>query len=468
MKTRAPVPRRHVLKLAAGGGSALVARQWAAFARGDAPSEQIRIGVIGVGVRGKYLIGNLPPEGKVVAVCDCDLSRMAETLKPNEKRFAEVLAAFCERDANRCATYQDYRQMIGRERLDAVIIAAPDHHHVQAAMEALDAGLDVYVEKPLSVAIREGRLLADQVQKTGRILQVGSQQRTMVINRFACEFIREGGLGRIDHVDFPNFPGPLSSATYPEQPAPKDLDWNLFLGPTPQRPHHSKLRVKDEFKVGSLLWRGWDLHRQFSGHLMTNWGAHSIDMVQYALDEDNSGPVSITVEHGFDEDVLRQDWQQKWHKKSPRPSGLFQAENRLRPVTATYANGTSLRLRPGVNAATFYGEHGRMVISRNRFRADPPDLVQNGPDPKVAQRWIGSGFVARPHLQDWLDCIRSRRQPNAPVEVGHRTATVCHLINLARELDRLLRWDPLTERFADDPDADNHLVRARRPGWRLP
>ena len=438
-----------------------------ALAKPLGPADRIRIGVIGTGVRGKYLIGNLPKSVRVKAICDCAISRMADTLEPKEE-FAKVLAGFRENEAGRCSTHQDYRRMIDDEKLDAVIIATPDHHHAQAAMLALDAGLDVYLEKPLTATIREGRLLANMVKRTGRILQVGSQQRTMEMNRFACEFIRDGGLGKVTRVDFPNYPGPINDPQFPAEPTPKGLDWNLFLGPTRLRAHNRKLWIKDDFKVGDLMWRGWDLFREYSGHLMTNWGAHSIDMVQYALGMDHSGPVKIAPEQHVSNASLEQDWKDKWHEKTPRPSGSWKAATRFRPVMLEYSDGTLLNLVPGVDAATFHGERGRMVISRNKFQTNPPDLVEDGPDPKVAEQWKGPGHVARPHLENWLDCVRSRGVPNAPVEIGHRTVTVCHLVNIARELNRPLRWSPAREQFLDDEEANELLDRPRRKGFELP
>ncbi|WP_166831805.1 Gfo/Idh/MocA family protein [Thalassoroseus pseudoceratinae] len=438
-------------------------------------NDRINVGVIGTGVRGKYLIGNLPETAQVTAICDCASSRMADTLEP-KKEFAEVLAGFRDDHAAHCRTYQDYRRMLDQEQLDAVIIATPDHHHVPAAMLALEAGLDIYLEKPLSLTIREGRLLADMVKKTGCVLQVGSQQRTMEVNRFACELIRDGGLGRVRRVDSPNYPGPIAHAYFSSEPIPEGFDWNLFLGPSPHRPHNRKLWVKDEFKVDGLLWRGWDLFRDYSGHLMTNWGAHNIDMIQYALGMDHSGPVRIAPLNSdtignqqldISEAALERDWKEKWHKKTPRPSGSFSDSIRFRPITMEYASGTVLNFLPGVPTATFYGEQGTMTISRNKFVTDPVDLIADGPDPTVTEKWKGSGFVARPHLQNWIDCIHSRNVPNAPVEVGHRSVTVCHLANIVRELNRPLKWNPAEERF-DDNEANTLLDRPRRKQFELP
>lgn len=407
-------------------------------------NSRVQVGVIGTGSRGKYLISNLPEAARVAAICDCFQPRVADTLNPAQP-FAAPLARFRQTDAATCATYQDYRQMLARERLDAVIIATPDHHHVLAAMLACQAGLDIYLEKPLTLTIAEGRRLVQAVQRSGRVLQVGSQQRSMEWNRFGCDFIRRGDLGRVSLVQLPNDPGPKPVAALPAEPVPAGLDWDLFCGPTPVRPHNPKLWVKDEFQVDGKLWRGWDLWRDYSGHLLTNWGAHYVDMVQLALGMDQTGPVEI------------------W----PLLEG-FRGERQACPVAMRYATGIEVQFTPQVTRWTFHGERGRLAMVRNRVWLEPAELLRDPPDPKLAERWQGPGNVARPHLQNWLDCIQSRQTPAAPVEAGHRTATICHLVNLARELGRKLRWDPVREQFPDDDQANALLDRPRRKGFELP
>jgi predicted dehydrogenase len=413
------------------------------------PNDRIEIGVIGVGIRGKYLIGNLPPEARVTALCDCYMPRVHEAKKPDpNSRFAPVLETFVKSDAANCSEYADYRRMLDRARLDAVIIAACDHHHVQAAMLACQAGLDVYCEKPLSLTIGEGRRLVQAVRRYGRVLQVGSQQRSMEMNRFACEFVRHGGLGQIKAVEAQNWPGPLPEEDLAEEPIPTGMHWDLFCGPRPLQPYAWRRWMKDEQKWNGERWRGWDMWRDYSGHLMTNWGAHAIDMIQWALGMDHTGPVE------FEPLVDEHD-----------------GPMRTCPVVAKYANGVEVRM---VNAkgigggGGFEGERGDLIISRNRFRAMPAKLVTDPPDPAVAEIWQGDGHVARPHLQNWLDCVKSRKEPVAPVEVGHRTATICHLAGIARELKRKLRWDPDAETFPGDAEACALIDRPRRSGWELP
>ncbi len=462
----------------------LVPRSVLGTAEQPGANDRVHIGVIGMGARGKYLVGNVPAQGRVVAISDCYAPRMAKTLAPDRASvFGKVLQSFVENDAPSCATYGNYRRMLDDAKLDAVMIAMPDHHHALAAILACQAELDVYVEKPLSLTIAEGRAMVRAAERYRRIVQVGSQQRTMEFNRFACEFVRGGGLGKVKLVQVRNLPGPLrydrvAGKSAPgdsrkfgidlsEEPIPKGLAWDLFCGPAELRPHNRKLWVKDEFRVGGLLWRGWDLWRAFSGHLMTNWGGHSVDMVQYALGMDNTGPVEIWPEIGRLDASLSQDWLQK----TPllRASGDWRADAmRFCPVSMRYADGTELRLDPTVRQTVFHGERGKLLMSRNQFHTDPPDLITNGPDPKLKEKWSGPGHVARPHIENWLDCIRTRTAPNAPLEVGHRSATVCHLVNIARELGRRLRWDPQKETFLADEQANALLDRPRRGGWELP
>ena len=428
-------------------------------------NDRIRIGLIGVGVRGKYLIANLPEGGQIVALCDCSLGRIASAREPKNE-FRKILAGFSEFEGRHCATYQDYRQMLDEARLDAVIIATPDHHHAQAAVLACQAGLDVYVEKPLAVTIREGRAIVDAAERHQRIVQVGSQQRTMEVNRFACEFVRDGGLGQVSIVQLRNFPGPMPIEDRPQLPIPEDLAWDLFCGPTPLRDYHPDFWIKDDYRFGYLTWRGWDLWRDYSGHLMTNWGGHSVDMVQYALGMDDTGPVTIEP----DLKKLEKTIDDAWHEKTPPLGSIRDKEidqNRFRPVSMRYANGTVIRFDPGVSGIVLHGERGRLFMSRNNYRVSPRDLAPP-PDEALKQRWEGDGHVARPHLQNWLDCLRTRQKPNAWVEVGHRTATICHLANIARELGRTLNWDPQAEQFANDDEANALLQRPRRRGFELP
>jgi predicted dehydrogenase len=427
--------RRNLFKLGVAGSAPLFVPSHI-FGDQQTPSanERVHIGIIGVGIRGRQLIADMPNDGRVTALCDCYLPRVEDVRKADPD--------------SRYAAYADYRAMIDECKLDAVIVTTPDHHHVQVAMLACQAGLDVYCEKPLTLTIGEGRRLVDAVRHYDRVLQVGSQQRSMEMDRFACQFVREGGIGKVSKVEVKNWPGPLSEEVLAEESIPVGLHWDLFCGPRPKRPHHWRLWMKDVRMWQGKRWRGWDMWRDYSGHLMTNHGAHAVDMVQWALGADDTGPVEI--EPLVDE---------------------HDGEMRQCPVIMRYASGTELRmthLKGFYAGGYFYGEGGQMKISRNGFAAFPRTLVPNPPDPAVAALWKGKGIVAKPHLQNWLDCIKSRNKPAAAVEVGHRSATVCHLAGIARELGRTLRWDPAAETFPDDEEACGLIERPRRAGWELP
>lgn len=410
-------------------------------------NDRISIGVIGIGIRGKYQIANVPPAGRVTAVCDCYAPRMHFALQPETRsRYAALLARFRQEDASGCTAYQDYRELIDDRRIDAVLITACDHHHVQAAILACQAGKDVYVEKPLSVTIREGRALVDAAKRFDRVVQVGSQQRSMEMNQFACRFVREGGLGTVSHINLPNYAGSMAYRPMPEEAMPDGMNWELYCGPTPLRPYNLRLWAKEEFDGRRFAWRGWDMWRDYSGHLMSNHAAHSADMVQLALGKDDTGPVEVRLE-----------------------TEAFFGPMRMCPVTLQYADGMQLRFDRQSRGQVYHGDRGVLYLRRNGFRVHPAELITDAPDASVLDKWTGGGeHVSRPHIQNWLDCVVSRETPNAPLEAGHRTATICHLANLARELGRNLTWDPEAERFENDDQANGLLERPRRPGFELP
>lgn len=411
-------------------------------------NSRVQIGFIGIGIRGKYQISNVPPNGRVVAVCDFYAPRMDFVLSnENTSRYAGFLKRFRDEDAKDCAKFQDYRKMIDTAKLDAVFITACDHHHVQAAVLACRAGMDVYVEKPLSVYIREGRVLVDAAKKYKRVVQVGSQQRSMEMNQYACKLVREGGIGKVQKVTLRNYPGPVPyDPKLAEEKVHAGAEWDLYCGPTPLRPYNLRLWAKEEFGTERFAWRGWDMWRDYSGHLMTNHAAHSVDMAQLALGTDDTGPVEV----------------------KPLTDG-YKGEPQNCPVVMKYASGTELSFTATGLGEVYKGEKGTLNMGRNRFTVDPPEIAKDPPDRSVLAKWSGGGeHVARPHIQNWIDCIKSRKTPEAPIEAGHRTASICHLANIARELKRTLKWDPAKEEFVGDAEANALRDRPRRKGFELP
>ncbi len=427
------ISRRRFLKqsataLAAGAAAPYIIPSLAMGAPGKAgANDRVAIGVIGIGNRARQLtkfVTRDTKEGQIVAVSDCYVERMKQALAICKTKWA----AFCK---TKWATYQDYRKMLEAEKLDAVIVATPDHGRVLPCIRACQAGLDVYAEKPLTLTIAEGRVLVNAVRKYKRVFQVGSQQRTMEMNRFACELVRTGGIGKIKFVQGVNYPGPRRYQGLPEQPIPEGDDWDVWQAQAPARPFTRELQ---------FAWMQW---RSYSGGEMTNWGAHGCDQVQWALGMSHSGPVEIwPVTEG--------------------PSGK---------VSMRYANGVEVRyeLDSGpMGGAVFVGEDCKIVVDRNRFTTDPPDFIKHRPDAATAKIWEGPDWNAQPHIQNWLNCIKTREKPNADVEIGYRSITVCHLANIAREIGRKIRWDPEKEIFPGDDEANAYLDRPKRKGYELP
>jgi predicted dehydrogenase len=379
-------------------------------------NERVVIGFIGTGGRARQLMDHVPADGRIVAICDCYRQRTIDTLNEKQQDWK---------------TYQYHQEMLDKENLDAVVVATPDHARVLPCIHACQAGLDIYAEKPLTLTIREGRVLVNTVRKYNRVFQVGSQQRTMEMNRFACELVRSGGIGRIKRVQGFCYTGPRDYEGLPEQPIPEGDDWDVWQAQTEARPFNHALQFG---------WMGW---RAYSGGEMTNWGAHGVDQIQWALGKSLTGPVEI------------------W------------------PVTAGANGKVSMRYADGIQVdyeldrgpqggGIFTGSDAKIEINRNKFTTNPPDFVKDGPDPAEAQSWEGAGWVARPHIQNWLDCIKTRSIPHADVEIGHRSISVCHLVNIVRQIGRKLRWDPAEETFPGDEEANAYLDRPRRKGWALP
>ena len=386
-------------------------------------NEEILIGFIGCGNRARQLMSQVPPPGRIVALADCFKTRAVEAAKLMDRPQWPI--------------YQDYREMFDREQLDAVVVATPDHGRTLPCVRAVQAGLDVYAEKPLTAYVREGRVLVDAVRKHNRVFQVGSQQRTMEINRFCCEFVRDGKLGALKRVLAVNYPGPRPRIDLPAEPIPEGDDWDAWCGPTELLPFNSQRQF------------GWMQWRDYSGGEITNWGAHGVDQIQWALGKSLTGPTEL--------------WPQSEGPESAGPNGR---------VSMRYADGTlvsfELEGTGPMGGGIFVGADCKMEINRNKFTTNPSDFVNDAPSPETQGQWEGGGWIARPHIQNWLDCIKSRALPNADVEIGHRSVSVCHLVNITREIGRKLHWNPEAEQFRDDDEANKLLERPRRRGYELP
>ncbi len=427
------VNRRRFLAAAGSAAAAplFIPRHVLALAGGPGANDRIGIGYVGVGRRGNQLMG-LPAEGRIVAAADVDRQRREEVAAKRN-----------------CRAYADYREMLEAGDVDACIIATPDHWHVIPAIHACQAGKDVYLEKPLSLTILEGRRLVDAVRKHGRVLQTGSQRRSMKYHRLGCEMVRSGLIGPVETVLIDNYPSPWE-CQFPGQPPREGLDWDRWCGPTEPVPFHNDIFIQRSRP-------GWISLRPWSGGEMTGTGAHGFDQVQWALDADGAGPVEV--------------WCEASDFKAPvytAPEGLARG-NKLSSegyrVRMRYANGIVIRLEPGESAAgaSFVGPGGKIRIGNNTVDSNPPELVaEAAKDLKVRLPEIDN------HMQNWFDSIKSRARPICDVEIGHRSAILCHLGNIARWVGRRLKWDPETETFPGDEEANRYLDRERRKGFELP
>jgi len=393
-------------------------------------NERIGIGGIGIGRRGLQLFDELPTLGRIVAIADVNLPRAEKTAEPYK-----------------AAAYQDYRKLLERKDVDAIITATPDHWRAIVCIHACQAGKDIYAEKPMTLTIHEGRKIVEAVQKYKRVFQTGSQQRSMAANRLGCELVRNGRIGKVHTVIAANYPSPWE-CNFPGQPVPPGLDWDMWCGPTEPVPYHIDIYTPRARP-------GWISFRPYSGGEMTGWGAHGLDQIQWALGTDDTGPVEIWTE-------------------GPRfnPPTYTEPESRARgekicsqpKVFFKYANGIVVKFDNGPpGGAIFIGEKGRITIDRGKFVAEPKELG----DPPYDDFTVHLP-VSNHHLLNWLECIKTREKPVAYEEVGHRSTTLCHLGNIARWVGRPLKWDPVKERFVGDDEANQFLDRPRRKPYLLP
>ncbi len=385
-------------------------------------NDRVQIGFIGVGRRARWLLRKetFGSNASVVAMADINPAVLAETLRyqPADQLWRP---------------YHDYRRMIENEKLDAVFVETPTHARALICMHAMQAGLDVYAEKPLSLTVQEGQVLTKAARHYRRIFQVGTQQRSIPINIFASRLVETGKIGQIRKVVVCNFLAPERWTPKPEQPKPAGLDWDQWCNQTELRPYNSKLLNG---------WHNyWDYDAGGQSWGVTGWGTHSLDQVQDALGTSLTGPVKLIL-------------------------------GEASKVTLVYASGTEVSLeQPIIDdhqqlGAIFQGTKGEIQILRGDFKTNLPELRQGAPDPTKE----GPG-ESTPHVLNFIDCIRSRQLPNADVEIGHRSTVVCQLITILRDVGRAsLAWDPKIEKFhgpgADEANA--HLSRPRRKGYELP
>jgi len=446
--------RRQFLKSAVAVGGFPVIVPARVFGK-SAPSNLIQVAQIGCGriARGSEFPGVLRHGdlARFVAVCDLDTVRQADAKTLVEGAYAKK---FGSGNYANVKTYGNYKEMLEDKSIDAVCISTPDHWHSQPAMEAALAGKDVYLQKPASLTIREGRQMADVIQKTGRILQIGSQQRSDIAFRLACELIRNGRIGKIKQV-FIGLPVDPAGDVEPEMPVPSNLNYDAWLGSTPMVYYTEKRAHPQSADMRARYSRpGWLRCEQFGAGMITGWGAHHLDIAHWAMDLEKSGPVEAEAMAEFPKKGL-------WDVHGP-----FH-------IAMKYPNGAEMFISEKYpNGLRFIGEDGWIWVTRGRYRAGEPAEGQrsqtlDASDPRMLRAGIKDNELhlhpspGNDHHLDWLTSIRTRQQPVAPAEAGHRACTACLVGHAAMKLGRTLKWDPATERF-DSEDANPMLARKQR------
>jgi predicted dehydrogenase len=401
-------------------------------------NDTIRLGFIGLGQQAMGLMRGFNSIPGVEIVAGADVYGI------KRERFEILLNRHYEEVGGnvRVTTHEDYREILDNRYIDGVVISTPDHWHALNAIDACRAGKDIYLEKPLTFTIREGVDLVREVRENNIILAVGSQQRSDRNFHHAVAMVRAGAIGKIDRIYayVGDFPAPYN---LPQEPVPADLNWDLWLGPNPYVHYNPRLNppISLDPVQNESYWAEWRYFKETGGGFITDWGAHNFDIAQWALNEDNGGPVEIIPPGSGDTEYL----------------------------TYLYANGTRVLNRPYNDAQTrgvkFWGENGWIEVSRGRYDSSDKTIF---PEDEELRGHGGLPYeTAVPHLEDFIMAMRQRRDPVVPVETGARTATTCILGNIAHELGRPVRWDPARHYFIDDPAAEEYYHRDYRTGYNL-
>ena len=429
--------RRRFLTTAAAGAAGVAVIPHLTGCKPKATDDSIRLGFIGLGQQSMFLLNGFMQVPGVKVIAGCDVYGI------KRKRFEKRVTAFhteAGTEAN-VTTFEKYQDLLGLKEVDAVVIAVPDHSHAMIAIAACKSGKDIYLEKPMTFTIKEGQELRKVVRETGRILAVGSQQRSDPGFQHAVKLVQTGTLGKITlvnaYVGAPPVPYNL-----PEEPIPDDLNWDMWLGPLPSDIHFNNQLdppISLDPEENEKIWGAWRWYKEMGGGFTTDWGAHMFDIVQWGLGMDRNGPVEI----------------------SPIGDGT-------EFMMFKYADGTLFTSEPFDEVKTkgvkFIGDGGWIEVSRGVFKASDPKFM-----PPETEAVEGPYETRIPHQVNFIESVRSRQDPVVPVEIGHSSCTVCTLGNIACELKRTIKWDPATETFVDDADgaATKLLHYEYRKPWTL-
>ena len=393
------------------------------------PSDMISLGFIGCGKQSRSLANSFITTNQI------RIAGLSEVYKDKSGLLLSTIKNIYEKN-NQAGTfhdipvYNDFRELLAMKDVDAVVIATPDHWHAAIAVRAAEAGKDIYCEKPMSLTVKEGRAMVKATRKHNRVFQTGNMQRSWPEFRQAVELVRNGYIGEIKSIKVNVGPPPVAY-NLSEQPVPAGLDWMQWLGPNEFKPFNAELAPP----VTKDVYPNWRNYKEFGGGMVTDWGAHMFDIAQWALDMDNSGPVKI-----------------------------FAPDKDHPYLTYEYENGVIMTHEKWEwnNAVLFTGSEGEIRIQRGKLETTPATLKN-----KIIGETEKHVYKSENHYLDFLNAMRKRSKPISDVEVGHRTASVCNIGNIAYELKRPLRWDPVKEKFKDDHEANKLLGRKMLNEWKI-
>ena len=393
-----------------------------------APSDIISLGFIGTGKQGRGLTSSFlnTNEVRIAALSEVYQAKAQLTLDRIKTHYEKNTQLGALSDI---PVYQDFRELLNRKDIDAVVIATPDHWHAAMAVRAAEAGKDIYCEKPLSLTVREGRAMVNAARKYKKVFQTGSMQRSWPEFRQTAELIRNGYIGEVKSIKV-NVGAPPIAYNLAEEKLPEGLDWGKWLGPNESVVFNSELAPP----ISKDVFPNWRLYREFGGGMVTDWGAHMFDIVQWSLGMDDSGPVEVLAPDGKE----------------------------IKFLTYKYENGITMTHEKWEwnNAIHFVGTEGEIKVQRKKIETTPISLKD-----KVIGETEKHVYKSENHYKDFLDAMRNRSKPICDVEIGHRTASVCNIGNIAYRLNRSLKWNPKKEIFIDDKEANALLGRNMNKEW---
>jgi predicted dehydrogenase len=454
MSTSRQTTRRHFLQgMAAAGATAMVVPSAQRAFGFQSPNERPVFATIGLRNQGWAITSKSFGFADFAALADVD-SKVLGT-------YVEKVAA---KQSKKPEAYKDYREILDRKDIDAVMIATPDHWHTKIAVEAMHAGKDVYCEKPLTLTIDEGKLIEKVVQETGRVFQVGTMQRSECGQRFlqAVALVKHGRIGTVKKVTC-GINGMIASPVIPVVPVPEELDWEFWLGPAPKVPYRALPQLREGYGGGVPLYsnahysfRNW---HEYSGGKLTDWGAHHVDIACWAIGASDTGPSKVTP--------LQYTLPVGYKDGYPVVDDQYNAATSFRIQVDMPGDVEMIITSEGDNGILFEGTKGRFFVNRGRISGKPVEDLVNDPLPDDAIEEVYGGKVSENHTANFIEGMKSRKQPISDVWSHNRMLEICHLSNIAMRLDRALNWDPVKREIVGDEQANSFLAREYRKGYEI-